>query len=289
MNYDKFKRELYRAIICREEVAGNRVCLMGSQQDVLCISDEEDAEFIVCTPMQNLYESYCHRNLACVVDEIVGKVRLDAFLKKYALTLRPLNYHENRLELKDAVYKRFGDISLVLYAVMFEYGRDAVTVKIARSETDERHISGEVLVDEAINVTGRKRPPRLYYGTELEGEYAPDRGVFMPDETGEQIEIHNRDVREGMQGYRLTVLGHVNGAVAIFYPGVKERLAELLEGDYYVGFISVHEVAVHPVRHKSLGEMKTAIARANILREPREKLTDRVYRYSSSQKRLVEV
>lgn len=289
MNYEKFKNQLYRTIIGREEVAGKQVSLMGAYGDVLCIADEEDTEYIFCKSVQSLYASYCQQGFAYVVEEIAGRVRLNYFFKEYVMILRPLNYHENRLELKNAVYRRFGDISLVLYAVMYEYGRDSVTMKIARSETDERHLSREMVIEAAMASTGRMRPPRLYYGTDIETTKGPDYGIFMPDEEGQSIQIHSGDVGEGRRGYRLTVLGCVNGAVAIFYPGVMERLAELLEGDYYVGFTSVHESVLHPVRHKSLGDMKNALARANVLCDPREKLTDRIYRYCCKQKRLLEV
>ena len=37
----------------------------------------------------------------------------------------------------------------------------------------------------------------------------------------------------------ITTTSQMNGAIAMFYPGVKERLAELFGGDYYVAFTSV--------------------------------------------------
>ncbi|MCM1552989.1 MAG: hypothetical protein NC092_09890, partial [Butyrivibrio sp.] len=80
-----------------------------------------------------------------------------------------------------------------------------------------------------------------------------------------------------------------DGALAFFYPEMKERLADLLEGDYYVGFLNVNEVVVCPVRRKILGELKSAVFYANALLDERKKLTDRIYRYSSSYGRLIEV
>jgi hypothetical protein len=36
-----------------------------------------------------------------------------------------------------------------------------------------------------------------------------------------------------------------NGAIAMFYPGVKEKLAELFGGNYYVAFTSVDDARIH--------------------------------------------
>ena len=37
-----------------------------------------------------------------------------------------------------------------------------------------------------------------------------------------------------------------NGAIAMFYPGVLEKLAEICGGSYYVSFTSIHDVRIHP-------------------------------------------
>ena len=44
----------------------------------------------------------------------------------------------------------------------------------------------------------------------------------------------------------LTTTRKLNGAIAMFYPGVKERLARLSGGSYYVAFTSVNEACIHP-------------------------------------------
>ena len=43
----------------------------------------------------------------------------------------------------------------------------------------------------------------------------------------------------------LTTSQRTNGAVAIFIPGVAEKLAELFDDSFYVVFTSIHECMIH--------------------------------------------
>ncbi|MBP5281111.1 MAG: hypothetical protein J6Z22_01285, partial [Lachnospiraceae bacterium] len=87
----------------------------------------------------------------------------------------------------------------------------------------------------------------------------------------------------------LSTFRTTNGAVAMFYPGVKERLAELFGGDYYVAFTSVNEARLYPVHHKPLSDLKAELEHNNALLENRSFLTGRVYRYGQVRGDLIEV
>ncbi len=45
----------------------------------------------------------------------------------------------------------------------------------------------------------------------------------------------------------ITTVKKKNGAIAMFYPGVLEKLAEICGGSYYVSFTSIHDVRIHPI------------------------------------------
>lgn len=92
----------------------------------------------------------------------------------------------------------------------------------------------------------RKMPPRLFLGEDCRRVFPYQEGILLPDEDGQQTLIHPGNRREGHRGYLVTTTGRVNGAVAFFYPGVKDILAEKMGGDYYVAFPSVHEAIIHP-------------------------------------------
>ena len=42
-----------------------------------------------------------------------------------------------------------------------------------------------------------------------------------------------------------TITNQINGAVAIFLPGVAKRLGEMMGNDLYIAFTSMHEAAIH--------------------------------------------
>lgn len=73
----------------------------------------------------------------------------------------------------------------------------------------------------------------------------------------------------------------VNGAAAIFYPGVMDKIAEMTKGDYFILPSSVHETIVLPdngaLTAKELEAMVTEINSTQV--EPWDRLTDQVYHY----------
>ena len=47
-------------------------------------------------------------------------------------------------------------------------------------------------------------------------------------------------------GYCLSTDKRTNGAVAVFLPGVAQKLSEILDDDFYIVFTSIHEAMIHP-------------------------------------------
>ena len=57
-----------------------------------------------------------------------------------------------------------------------------------------------------------------------------------------------------MQIPTITTTKQINGAIAMFYPGVKEKIAQMAGGFFYAAFTSIHDVRIHcdksiPPRH----------------------------------------
>lgn len=275
---------------------------LAVREDMLCVVWENAGHMgILNWKVRPLYESYKREGWQSVLPEIVMKLQKSGgnagnvfkTEKDYGpgserLIIRPLNFANNREELENCIYWRFGEVALVLYAVIYDMDRDFMTMKITRGMIESWGISDAEVLTNALLNTYAKMPPRLFYGTDLRPEYGTSDGIFMVED-GNGIRVHAEDEAEGLCGYRLTTARWLNGAVALFYPGVKERLAQMLGGDYYVGFTSIHEAVIHPVQHKLLGEMKAAIQHTNAVFDQREMLTNCVYRYCGAKKELVEV
>lgn len=205
------------------------------------------------------------------------------------LIIRPINYDANKYELDSCIYWKFGDIALVLYGLIHDSEEDFVTMKIYRGMTENWGLKDDYLLTSALLNTCALMPPRLYYCTDLRRHHDQGDGVFMPDEEGEPIEICLKDEFEGALGYRLTITRGINGAVAIFYPGVQEQLYELMGGDYFVGFTSIHEAVVHPVNNQTAGSIRDSIRDINAIFPSEEMLTNRVYRYCGERKQMMEI
>lgn len=281
-----------------------------SREDILCVSWGRGISKLVYWKVGVLYERFLLEGWQGILPEIT--LRLQRLVEQNQKTerkgaegenfwsagyeqsrdrhiLRPLNYFYGREELENCIYRRFGDIAIVLYLLVHETPGDCMTMKLNRGMTEHWGIPDRVLWSNALLNTRVRMAPRLFHGDEVRTGDCKKRGIFMPEDGVVSVEVHAEDVWECMRGYRLTTTRWLNGAIALFYPGVKERLAEMMGGDYFVGFTSIHEAVIHPVQHKILGEMRAAIQHINAVFDEKEMLTNRIYRYCAARGELIEV
>lgn len=328
MTYEEFKKELYRNLRQQNLSSGRQVLLLEKgcivskkelltlvklinlsvrgregaviKEDVICVvRNRQDVVSMIHWLVRPLYDRFKREGWQGVLPEMVmkmqdgrketGRMRIGGVPMGDRLIIQAMQYPYYRDMLEKTIAWQFGDIALALYLLVDDNPTEMHAVHVTREMVEGWGATDESLLTNALLNTREKLPPRLYYASETGIDCGLDYGVFMPGEKGRMISIHPDYEPEGLQGYTVTNVRGSYGAVALFYPGVKERLAELLDGDYYVGFTSVHEVVVHPARHKVLAEMKASLRRTNILFEQREVLTDRVYRYSCSRQELIEV
>lgn len=196
------------------------------------------------------------------------------------LILRPLNYQRVKDELVDVPHFKIGGIALALYAVMARCGSDYFTAKIHRRQADKwQKTEKDVLFDALANTAGMYQP-RLYSVEDLLDWdcHEPGSGVFM----GEGVK---REFKKNMRGYILTNTLEINGAISAFYPGVAEKISEMLEDDFYLGFTSIHETQVHPVRMIEPEIIRNSLRDTNKhCNRSEEILTNTVYCYNREKK-----
>ncbi len=88
--------------------------------------------------------------------------------------------------------------------------------------------------------------------------------------------------------YVLTNTEGAYGAAALFYPGMKERVAEVIGGDYYVLPSSIHEVLIlketPDMNPKELAQMVKEVNETQVA--PQDRLADRVMHYRSDLRQL---
>jgi len=213
--------------------------------------------------------------------ELIDKNEYEGLREK--IFIRPLNYKDHRYELKDYVYRQIGDIALVLYLLASdentEEQHNISSAKLPKIMMQSWGLTEEEVWENAMGSTYMMSPPRLYLNP-MDTYNPPYRkGAFM---------ALNSDIKSlsAMSVPTLTTTTQMNGAIAMFYPGVKERIAALFGGDYYVAFTSIHEARLHKKGTISVREVLERVKETNRMFDPTEILTRKVFAYESASNEL---
>lgn len=211
--------------------------------------------------------------------ELIDRNEYDALKEK--IFIRPLNYNDHRYELKDYVYRRVGDIVLVLYLLASDERtgerHDVSSMKLPRVMMESWDLTEDEVWENAMSSTYMMSPPRMYLNPMDTYNPPYHRGAFM---------ALNTDIKSlsMMAVPTVTTTTQMNGAIAMFYPGVKERIAELFGGDFYVAFTSIHEGRLHKKGTIPPRQILDRVKEMNRMLDPSEVLTRKVYLYESASK-----
>lgn len=190
------------------------------------------------------------------------------------LFVRLLNTKNHKRELSKAVYRVIGDIALVLYMQVGQMNGRISSMKIRRDSLEEWGLEENVVFDAALLNTYFISPPRMFLWEKL---------VYNPDYSGECFMDLNHEfcLKKDNVGNCLSTARRTNGAVAVFLPGVAKRLADLMNGDFYLVFTSIHEVMIHNAECSYPEDLERVLKDTLRAATPEEDfLTDRIYRYS---------
>ena len=185
---------------------------------------------------------------------------------KDKITMRMMNYKDNRMFLRDVPYKLVDDLA-VYYVVTVHTDRDSIATMLIRDEhLDKLGISCDELHDIAYKNTREVYPPELRSMREVLRDFEKDG--FLPENRGPSSEF-----------YVLTNEMGQYGAVNILYPDITEKMREIIGGDYYIIPSSVHECLLISKEcsptPKHIGEMIREINMTQVDRE--EWLSDHAY------------
>lgn len=309
MNYEMFVEELKNKISAATNVPienmefvkdGNKYAPTGDRL-LIKLAKHEDAWEMCGVHVKELFEELSKgTSFNSIVNSSVEDIKQiqeqspyketkkiwDYETAKDSLFIRLLNYDDNSEELKDAIYKRIGDIAQVLYMKVSECDGNIMSTKIFKSvvekwKEDGLTLSEDNILEEALRNTERMYPPRIYRW---------DQMLFNPEYEGEEFMSPSTEeaINQDLIGNCLTTAKKTNGAVAIFYPGVAERFAGVLDSDLYLVFTSVHEVMVH--KADGVDAVDLSIILQDTLEEatPKEDfLTRKIYKYEKDTHRFL--
>ena len=210
---------------------------------------------------------------------------------KNRLILRPLNYDDNEQILKHGIYRRVGDMALVLY-ISLGGGKQGSSTNVMSTMVSrelfllwgmEGDKDEEAVLNWAMSNTMRLQPPVFCIISlpAMKVKHVP----FMGGE--KEVEI---DFDTPMSPV-LSTEQEINGAIAAFYPGVLERLYQMVGEDFYLVFTSIYDIHIHPISGKVRVEtMRDSLAGMNHDINRREELLSRqIYRYNGADGNLTVV
>lgn len=268
---------------------------------ILTIDKSASKENLVCRfEMEYLFQSYQKNGWNLVWEIIDANIELSEKMRKSdvmkllqennyetlkdKLFIRPINYTDRKYDLKDAIYRQIGDIALVLYILISDTSEgkrhDVSSSKIHKLTAKAWPVSEDEAWEAALMNTYLMAPPRLYLNPMDTYNPPYQKGAFMA--LGSSMrKLTNMDMP------LLTTTKQMNGAIAIFYPGVQEKLAELYESDYYVAFTSVSEAHLHKVGTLSpLSILRNVKSVNKSMNGPTDILTRKLYIYKRESGKL---
>lgn len=197
-------------------------------------------------------------------------------LLKDKLFIRPLNFNDHRYELKNHIYRRIGDMVLVLYILASDENdgkrHDVLSVKVPKYSMQAWGIDEEEVWENAMSNTYIMAPPRIYLNPMDLVNPPYHRGAFM---------ALNSDITSlsPLEVPTVTTTAQINGAIAMFYPGVMKRIAELFGDDYYIAFTGTSEARLHKKGTIQPRNILMRIKQMNKTFDPSEILSNKVYLY----------
>ena len=272
----------------------------------LPVGTEGNAEYISFS-MEELSQTYQKGGLDGVLSAVVTSLKeckinaektagaLEHFAEyegiKNRLILRPLNYDDNEQILKHGIYRRVGDMALVLY-ISLGGGKQGSSTNVMSTmvsrelfllwgmEGDEDE---ERVLNWAMSNTMRLQPPVFCIISlpAMKVKYIP----FMDGTDGVEVDL------DCPMAPVLSTEQEINGAIAAFYPGVLERLHQIVGEDFHLVFTSIYDVHIHPISGKIRVEtMRDCLAGMNHDINRREELLSRqIYRYNGADGNLTVV
>ena len=182
-----------------------------------------------------VYENlgYCNSEEIGILDKLD-----DHEAVKGRLFLRPLSYNNFAWEAGGYIYRRVEDFALVLYVLIRDDEKGIDSAKLPKEMLKKWGMDADEVLDEAMLNTYCMAQPRIYL--------SPFECINPPFERGAFMSFNSPiTALDKWSIPTVTTTKLTNGAIAMFYTGVKEKIAELYGDSYYVAFTSIHEARTH--------------------------------------------
>lgn len=182
------------------------------------------------------------KNVNVDEDRIKARASGDYERIRDQLILRPLNYNLHIQDLRGCAYRKVNDFVLCLYQVLADSENNLMTSKIKRIELEKWGAEEDVVMRNALENTARLYPPCVY-----DQRTGKEENFLEKEFTRDDITVqapHNKLLT-------LSTFKTNNGAVALFYPGVIEKMMKIMGGPFQAVFMNINDVLIFDQNDKA--------------------------------------
>lgn len=204
---------------------------------------------------------------------------------KERLQLRLCDYEGNKERLQGAVYQKQGDFALTYYVIIASNEKGEAVYQIKEDMVERWGVDQETVHNDAL-LADKKRGVTLKDIDDVLGNY------FYGSSVQENLLLREEPLDLDSDSPYLFVLSNEsgqNGAGVLYQPGVMEKIADLMDGDYYVLPSSIHELMILPANPNIQAETLQSFVReinANKV-DIEDQLSDKVQYYDNTNRVLV--
>lgn len=247
--------------------------------------------------LNNLFDSYSkhpEHSITAVMQEVASVIQhtpetfdigriMDYDRVKKNLFMRLSAAEKNKDLLEHAPHIRKEDLAITFHIMLDQSDKGTATTMINDNIMKAYGIDLDQLYQDALVNSPVICPAQIEnMGEALSRMMIEDmKSAGAPPEVIQEME---KDLKESNKDNSMTIITNdrlVDGASAIFYPGVMDLVGERLQGDYFILPSSVHETLVVPDDGRvSLQELTDMVKEVNMTQvNPEDQLTDQVYHY----------
>ena len=247
--------------------------------------------------LNNLFDSYSkhpEHSITAVMQEVASVIQhtpetfdigriMDYDRVKKNLFMRLSAAEKNKDLLEHAPHIRKEDLAITFHIMLDQSDKGTATTMINYNMMEAYGIDLDQLYQDALLNSPVICPAQIEnMGEALSRMMIEDmKSAGAPPEVIQEME---KDLKESNKDNPMTIITNdrlVDGASAIFYPGVMDLVGERMKGDYFILPSSVHETLVVPDDGRvSLQELTDMVKEVNMTQvNPEDQLTDQVYHY----------
>ena len=247
--------------------------------------------------LNNLFDSYSkhpEHSITAVMQEVASVIQhtpetfdigriMDYDRVKKNLFMRLSAVEKNKDLLEHAPHIRKEDLAITFHIMLDQSDKGTATTMINDNMMEAYGIDLDQLYQDALLNSPVICPAQIEnMGEALSRMMIEDmKSAGAPPEVIQEME---KDLKESNKDNPMTIITNdrlVDGASAIFYPGVMDLVGERMQGDYFILPSSVHETLVVPDDGRvSLQELTDMVKEVNMTQvNPEDQLTDQVYHY----------